>query len=102
MARIDFGKPCTLDEVRLHLRDARYGYTAADNRVYSRHVDFLLARLEELEGCYEEASKGEAYANVEAENAHAAAAANADALAKALTEVDRLKGQGRPPEGGAA
>src|SRR6266566_6116863 len=43
--KIKFDQLCTMDEVKANLRDAMYGYTAADNRVYARHVSFLLSVL---------------------------------------------------------
>lgn len=48
MAKIDFTQPVTEKEVKEYLRDASYGYAVADNRVYSRHVAWLLAERERL------------------------------------------------------
>ena len=49
MPKINFAEPCTLEEVRAHYKDAHLGYAAADNRVYSRHVGFLMGMVSDLE-----------------------------------------------------
>jgi len=49
MARIDYTKPVTLEEIDSYLQQAQFGYEVPDGRLYARHVTWLLQERERLE-----------------------------------------------------
>jgi len=49
MAKIDYTKPVTLEEINKYLQQAQFGYEVPDGRLYARHVGWLLQERERLE-----------------------------------------------------
>ena len=50
MAKINWKEPVTEQEIRDYLDNAQFGYEAPDNRVYTRHVQWLLNERNRLQG----------------------------------------------------